>query len=263
MNKKYKDLTGILFGDLVPIEIVGTDKSGCMLWKCKCTCGNTIVKSSKNLKRGNPSCGCKTKDHYSDAHKTHGLSSSRIYNIYRGMKYRCYDPKSKDYANYGKRGIKMCEEWNKNFINFYNWSMKNGYADNLTIDRIDVNGNYDPLNCRWVDIKVQHNNTRANHYVVINGVKKTVSEWAKINNINYDTAISRINKQGWDPIKAVTTPTKDENMYITYKGETHSLKEWSLILGIEKKTLGYRLRKWKDVAKSFETPIIISRKHNS
>lgn len=112
--------------------------------------------------------------------------------------------KNKRYKDYGGRGIKVCDEWLNNFISFYNWAYKNGYKEGLTIDRIDVNGNYEPDNCRWVDLFTQANNKRNNHFVTYNGKTQTIAQWAREYNINYSTLCTRI-ARNWDFEKAIKT----------------------------------------------------------
>ena len=107
------------------------------------------------------------------------------------MIIRCENKKNINYKNYGGRGIKVCEEWH-NGKNFMNWAIKNGYKDNLTIDRIDVNGNYEPLNCRWSNKKEQARNKRTNTIIEINGERKCMIEWSEIMNIDYRTLLKRI-----------------------------------------------------------------------
>ena len=108
------------------------------------------------------------------------------------MLFRCYNKNSSDYANYGGRGISVCNEWKDSFENFYNWAMSNGYAEGLTIDRINNNGNYDSSNCRWVSMKLQSRNTRTNHLYTYKGETKTIAEWAEITGIGHDTLTYRI-----------------------------------------------------------------------
>lgn len=117
------------------------------------------------------------------------------------MKDRCYNNNNKNYKNYGERGIKVCKEWKESFINFYKWAINNGYEENLTIDRIDVNGNYEPNNCRWLTIKQQQNNKRNNHILWYKNQKHNITKWASITGINRATIYSRL-KYGW-PIEKV------------------------------------------------------------
>jgi len=139
--------------------------------------------------------------------ETHGLSKTRLYNIWTDMKRRCYNPKNKRFECYGGKGVCVCEEWKTNFIEFYKWSTNNGYADNLSIDRIDVNGNYEPGNCRWVTQKIQQRNTTRNHFLTVNGETKTIAEWAEITGIHPDVIKDRLTKLHWSEEEAVTIPT--------------------------------------------------------
>ena len=134
-----------------------------------------------------------------------GRKNTRLYRIYRNMLSRCYNKKASHYLRYGGRGIKVCDEWKNNFKNFYDWSIKNGYSDTLTIDRIDNNSSYYPENCRWVDIKTQSRNTSRTHLVTINGQTKSLIEWSEIHNVNYRTLRDRL-KRGWNYKKALITP---------------------------------------------------------
>lgn len=113
----------------------------------------------------------------------HGESNTRLYRIWQDMKSRCYNSGDKVYKHYGDRGICVCDNWKFSYISFKNWAMENGYRDNLTIDRIDVNGNYEPSNCRWVDRSIQSANRRNTIFIKLNGETKTISEWSKIYNI--------------------------------------------------------------------------------
>ena len=133
------------------------------------------------------SCGC--------LYETHGQAKgehTRLYNIYHGMKKRCYNLMSKSYKDYGGRGIKMCDEWLSDFVSFYKWAVANGYKDNLTIDRIDVNGNYEPSNCRWATVTEQANNKRNNRFIQYKEEKHTIAEWSKILKIKRETIRYRI-----------------------------------------------------------------------
>lgn len=134
-----------------------------------------------------------------------GRKNTRLYSIYRNMLSRCYNKNTSHYLRYGGRGIKVCDEWLSDFKNFYNWSINNGYSNDLTIDRRNNDLDYCPDNCRWVSIKTQCRNTSRNHMVTINNETKTLIEWSEIYNINYKTLRDRL-KRGWSHEKSLTTP---------------------------------------------------------
>ena len=123
------------------------------------------------------------------------IEKLRLYRIWSHMIRRCYKQKSNDYKNYGARGIIICDDWKNSFLNFYDWSMCNGYNDTLSIDRIDVNGNYEPDNCRWVTSKIQGNNKRNSVVIEYNGEKHTIAEWAEITKISYHIIWKRFKKR--------------------------------------------------------------------
>lgn len=153
---KRKDLTGQRFGRLVVIEEEGRIDGRC-LWTCKCDCGAiTKVRSGNLLSGGTKSCGCLRKD----APSKHNGKGTRLYNIWRGMIQRCEDPNQKSYKDYGGRGVQVCKEWRQDFSSFRKWAEGAGYAESLTIDRVNVDGDYCPSNCKWATRAEQNRNKR-------------------------------------------------------------------------------------------------------
>lgn len=161
-----KDLAGKKIGFLTALE-PAPSINRCTAWRFKCDCGNEVIVKLKDIVSGRvKSCGCYRRKHTGDMRRKHGLKdkSPRLYNVWVGMRDRCNNPNNNSYKNYGGRGITVCSEWN-DFKAFYDWAMANGYDENAkrgkcTIDRIDNNGNYEPSNCRWVDMHFQNTNTR-------------------------------------------------------------------------------------------------------
>lgn len=145
-----------------------------------------------------------------------GLAKTRINNIYHNMKNRCNNCKNYRYKNYGARGIKVCDEWQNSFLTFYNWAINNGYDETLTLDRIDVNGNYEPNNCRWIPLEKQFYNKTDNVYYIVNKQKKCLSELCKEYNMPYQTVRKRL-ERGKDIIMALTTPIDIKKRNKLYK----------------------------------------------
>lgn len=157
------DLTGNRYGRLVVISRDAPKKGyhGAM-WRCRCDCGNETIVNSQNLKSGNTtSCGCYGIERRTSATTKHHCSRTRLYRIWKAMKTRCYNNKFPGFRYYGLRGIKVCSEWLMDFGSFMAWAMANGYQENLTIDRINTNGDYCPDNCRWATMEEQNKNKRA------------------------------------------------------------------------------------------------------
>lgn len=136
----------------------------------------------------------------------HGMSDTKLYKTWHNMRSRCDNPKATKYHLYGGKGITVCKEWDESFEAFYDWSMKNGYKEGLTIDRIDGDGNYEPNNCRWTTYKEQANNTAQNNVITYKGITMNAVQWAEKLNMNYNTFTERL-RRGWSIERAITTPT--------------------------------------------------------
>lgn len=164
---KLIDLTGQKFGRLTVVKKLGHYK-GNALWLCECECGNKKIVRSDALRSNRiRSCGCLKKEQNKiNLNQTkHNKENTRLYSVWVNIKTRCYNKNNKTYKYYGQRGISLCKEWKEDFMSFYNWAFANGYDENAkrgvcTIDRIDVNGNYEPKNCRWISIQEQQKNKR-------------------------------------------------------------------------------------------------------
>lgn len=157
-GRHVEDLTGQRFGRLRVLSYAGIKNKNAM-WLCKCDCGKETTVYSNNLKQGTKSCGCLSKER-SVKRRTVAYENHRLYRVWAGMKTRCYNAKQPRFNDWGGRGITVCDEWKNNFRNFYDWAMANGYDETAehgqcTLDRIDNNGNYEPTNCRWIDMKAQ------------------------------------------------------------------------------------------------------------
>lgn len=207
---KFIDITGKKFGLLTVNNYLGNSR-----WLCSCECGNTIKVDGRNLKNGKTqSCGCKRQKQASiNGQKNKKYLSieynkdfRKLYQTWIGMKRRCNSPNCHAYSQYGKRGIKICEKWEKDFISFYEWSINNGYHENLSIDRIDVNGNYEPSNCRWANAKEQQRNRRNSKLIQFKGKKVCLTELAEKFNINISTLRNRIRRK-WPIEKALLHST--------------------------------------------------------
>lgn len=200
IGKKFSKLT-------VLSECKKRANNGKIRYKCECDCGNITNVIGENLRRGiTKSCGCLLKEIVSKRSTTHGKRDTRIYAIWCHMKARCYNINEPRYKDYGQRGIKIYSEWLHDFTCFYDWAMSHGYTDNLTIDRIDVNGNYTPDNCRWITLEQQQENKRNSIKFTYNGETHCLRKWCSILNINYKTVHKRIRVHKWDIEKALFTP---------------------------------------------------------
>lgn len=174
-----------------------------------------------------------------------GMSHTRIYRCWARMKHRCLHPNDKDYKHYGGRGIKICSEWldrEYGFTNFYYWSMSNGYTDELTIDRIDVNGNYEPNNCRWATIIEQRNNMRSNVVLTYGGKTMTLKQWSDYLGISYKALCTRW--RSWYSVEDIlTTPLRCSVKYVDFDGKYLSVHDWAKLFKIKQDILSARLKR--------------------
>lgn len=201
---ELKNLIGKRFGRLLVIE--RSQRKNGTYWKCRCDCGCEKDVISGNLISGKVvSCGCYLNERRIKAKTIHGDSKSRLYNIWILMKARCEKEKNKAYKNYGGRGIQVCDKWKYSYEEFKKWSIENGYSQNLSIDRIDNDGNYEPSNCRWVDRKTQNNNNRMNVKITIDDKTQTLAQWCEELNLPY-SAIEARRLRGWNDVDALMTP---------------------------------------------------------
>lgn len=195
MNKYHNEnWIGQKFGNLtvVGFENKQVGETTAWYWIMECDCGNRkVVSPYKAIHGSTTSCGCMKKEHchmMTEKYRIkHGERGTRLYTIWRGMKIRCFNKNSKDYERYGGRGISICEEWVDDFAAFSKWAIENGYSDDLSIDRIDVDGNYEPRNCRWVDAHAQNTNQRISHNFCYQGKTMNLSDIAKAEKVVYQT----------------------------------------------------------------------------
>lgn len=200
MRKLANDLTGMRFGRLTA---VGIDERGGrrVYYNCLCDCGNfKSVRSDSLLSGAIKSCGCLKQEqdrvNLTAAH-THKQSKTRLYEIWQGIKKRCYNPHDARYERYGGRGITVCDEWKNDFPAFMKWAKENGYDEALTIDRIDNDKGYFPENCRWSNQKEQARNRASNIKITIGNATKTLTEWCEIFELDYKAVVARYHRNGF------------------------------------------------------------------
>lgn len=202
---RVKDLTGKRYGRLQVIGVDDTRNTRKTFWYCQCDCGNIKSIRSDILQSGNTrSCGCLKKEqdkiNLVKNHYEIKAAGTRLYDTWQGMKARCYNKNDARYGKYGGRGITICDEWLNSFPTFRDWALNNGYADTLTIDRIDNDGCYCPENCRWATNKEQANNRRSNVTIQIGNSKRSLKEWCGIFQLDYGTVSARYHRNGFNDI---------------------------------------------------------------
>lgn len=204
-----KDLTGKRFGRLTVLyrsqDNIAPSGYKTVMWQCKCDCGKDVIVRGKCLSDGTTkSCGCFAKELMSQRMSKHSGFGTRLYAVWNSMRQRCNNPKNRAYPNYGGRGVSICDEWD-DFAAFRDWALLAGYDENakrgkFTLDRIDVDGNYTPENCRWADMSIQTNNRRETVYITYEDETHALTDWAKITGIKYHTLWRRY-KKGLEPQK--------------------------------------------------------------
>jgi hypothetical protein len=205
MTRRSADtvVVGEQFGHLT---IIGPPVSGDIgkYVPCQCTCRKPVFVLWGRLNSGSTtSCGCM------EGNRKHSGRRTRLYSIWQNMKQRCYNANVPAFPLYGGRGISVCEEWRTDFQVFKAWADGRGYADNLTLERVDVNGNYEPSNCKWIPLPDQSANRRSSITKSYDGETKILSEWAKDPRcvVGYHTLYARI-RNGWDMHRAMTLPAQ-------------------------------------------------------
>lgn len=206
-----KDRRGERYGRLVIKRFVRTAPGWNYFWECECDCGKSVTVSLSNLLGGSTkSCGCLRRDQNVKRWTKHGQAktgrATRLYRTWSHMRLRCNSPKNQDYRYYGARGIRVCDEWNE-YAAFEAWALANGYRKDLTIERIDNDGDYTPDNCAWVPRSVQARNRRNNRRLDHDGRSLTIAEWAEVLGISAANIRNRLH-MGWDVHRALTTPVQ-------------------------------------------------------
>ena len=229
--KNIENLKGRLFGRLTVIDFAGYGSSRKTQWLCQCSCGKRSVVKSANLKNGNTrSCGCLEQESKMHANKKHGLRHHPLYHTWLNVKDRCNNPNNRHYNNYGGRGINICPQWQECFKSFYDWAMSSGWKRGLTIERINVNGDYAPANCCWIPLSQQAKNKRNTILIELQGEKFHVEEVAKILGIAKSTVYSRLQRHGDLTLRReckrpVVQYTADDTFVAEYKSAREAMRQ--------------------------------------
>lgn len=249
----FIDLTGQRFGRAIALERDCSVKSR-VFWRCVCDCGNFFSSPSQNLRNGQcKSCGCLQKEVFRKNVTTHGMTKTKAFRAWMGIQDRCYNEKNPKFKNYGGRGIKICDRWLESFENFF---ADMGHPQpHESIDRINVDGDYCPENCRWADDKTQSRNKRNTRYITLDGETKPLVEWAESKNVDPETIWMRIDR-GWSDRDALTKPINSNGKlrYLEFNGESKTISAWSKITNIPRGTIHHRIERGWTVEKALTTP---------
>lgn len=204
------DITGQRFGRLTVLCLSGFTPERSSIWLCLCDCGRAIFRITSRLKKNSTtiSCGCISSRLRSEAAIRHGGSQTRLYRIWNGMKVRCYLTTHPRYADWGGRGIDICDDWRESFVNFRVWAHSNRYESTLSIERLDNNKGYSPENCIWATRSVQANNRRTSRIITHKGERFTVTQWSRKTNLTETAIRLRIDRYGWSVEDALTKKSR-------------------------------------------------------
>lgn len=255
-----QDLTGNKYGRLIAVKLSDKRSGRKTYWECVCNCGNKKVVRTDSLKSGLiRSCGCLKKEqdevNFKDSKfkTTHGETKTPLYQTWLSMKQRCTDKNSKSFKYYGGRGIKVCDEWKKDYLSFKKWALNSGYSESLSIERINVNGNYEPSNCSWITVKKQAQNKQNTVWIEFNGESKPLVQWCEELGLDKGLVGNRYHKLNMRPpdlFKKGRVLTKTAR-FLTYQGKTQSLVEWAKEIGVKPATLSERVRRGMKPPKLF------------
>ena len=251
MGKKI-DLTGQVFGRLTVLGVAGKDKRGSTLWECSCSCGQRTTALAYQLRSGSKkSCGCLSREKAKNRLLKHGEWGTRLHQLWKGVKDRCNNPNNINYKNYGGRGIRVCSEGNESFLTFKEFMLSIGQDETVptgeqTIERIDVNVDYEPSNCTLITKKEQNYNKRNNHLVTYKGEIKTISEFAEEYGLEVENLFNRVNYFGYTIEEAIEKPVRKAPHSNAPKyevdGESHTMREWAELLGMTRSQLKSKAR---------------------
>lgn len=206
LGPRATDITGKCFGRLAVLGPIERTRRGQIKWLCRCVCGNMVIVARNNLVSGNTeSCGCLRRELVGDAFRTHGMAKQPLSNVWHSVIQRCTNPNSKSYADYGGRGITICNEWRFSFQAFHDHvcTLPHYGEPGYTLDRIDNSLGYTSGNVRWATRSEQNRNTRNNRHITYNGETKCLSEWAHTIGISSGTLGDRL-RNGWSIERALT-----------------------------------------------------------
>ena len=231
-------MIGERFGDLLVMREAGRAGDGKIKWISQCGCGSEFAATGVRIRSGEViTCPACSAERVRLSVQTHGERTSSEYRAWTHAKSRCFNSNVPEFKNYGGRGISMCDRWRNSFERFLE-DMGRRLSSGHSIDRIDVNGNYEPGNCRWATSKEQANNKRCNRLIEISGETRTMAQWADLAGLSRETMLKRV-KKGFTG-KSLIAPSNEPDT-LTFQGVTASIPEWSKITGIQKSTLYWRL----------------------